>query len=473
MLKEYVLNRFDPYTKAELDLLCGVLRERNVGMAGLSVRSPYVHTAGRLSRAIRDRVGIPVVWGGIGPTVTPELCLSLGADYVVVGEGEEAMAELARALLTGASPRSIANVGYNSDDGPKINPVRAPIEELDRLPFPDLDDADKFYIHQDKLVRGEVMRRAVRYEAAASRGCPYRCAYCSNSAIHEAYAETGYPVRTFGVDRVIRELEYAASKLPHLRSVFFMDEVFAWREEWLEGFSEQYPERVGLQFECQCDPRTVTKEKIRRLKRIGLAEMTIGIQSGSERIRCGLFERRAKQSQIIQAADWLHECRVPTRYDVITDNPYETSRDKRDTLDLLLRLPRPFLLNLWSLFHLPGTKLTMRALEDGVIAEEDVIGAVDKPLHAFTVSFRQERSREDRLWAALYMLTSKSVVPKAAIRWAAGRSWFQRHPLPIQLLSRALATARVLLGGLRLLITGRIDFAYARRMLRSLDSFAR
>jgi radical SAM superfamily enzyme YgiQ (UPF0313 family) len=396
-----------------------------------------------------------------------------GADYAVCGEGEEAMAELVTALATGTDARNIANVWYKGADRPIGNPLRPLIANLDSLPIPDLNDENKFYVEFGRLQGGDPWRNYVRYELMASRGCPYSCTFCSNSVFHDIYRDLGRFVRLRSVEHVMRELEYANTMLPNLNVLFFVDEVFGLSLEWLQDFKEAYLRRIRLPFECLTDPRSITEEKVRLLKDSGVAELNIGIQAGSDKVRRELFNRYVSDEQILGIARLAKKYGIFVRYDIIADNPFESRGDKRATLDILMRLPKPFILNLYSLNHFPRTKLTELALNKGIIGKEEVAGRSERCLRQLTVSFDFPRPREDQCWNALFSMASKPFIPRALLRLIANSEWFKRHPQPVVVLARMSSLIRIVFDGTLLLLQGRIDVAWVRRFARSTGSIHR
>jgi radical SAM superfamily enzyme YgiQ (UPF0313 family) len=472
-LKEHALNRFDMPSEHERRLFIDLLKERDIKAVAMSVRSPYLSFATDITKQVHDELGVPVIWGGTAATVTPDLCILGGADYAICGEAEEAMADLVTALATSADTRSIANVWYKDSDGPVGSPLRPLVLDLDSLPIPDLADENKFSVEFGRLREGDPWRNFVRYELMASRGCPYNCTFCSNSVFHELYKGLGRFVRVRSVEHVMLELENAKQMLPNLNLVFFVDEVFGVRLEWLRQFKEAYVRRIGLAFECLSDPRSITEEKMKLLKDAGVTELNIGIQAGSEKVRRELFDRHVSDKQILDTVALAKKHNVFARYDIIADNPFESRDDKRATLDLLMKLPRPFILNVYSLNHFPRTKLTELALEKKLIAEDDVAGRSDKCLHQLTVSFDFPRPPEDQCWNALFSLTSKQFIPKPLLRFVANSEWFMRHPLPVAVLARLSSMLRLFVHGTRLLLRRQIDLNMVRRFARSIGGMHR
>ena len=98
----------------------------------------YVQRARVITEIVRRRGQPTVIWGGIHPTIRPKECLET-ADYVVLGEGEDAFCDLLTMLETDEDTSEILNIGYHHADDVRINPVRPLVQDLDRFPFPITD----------------------------------------------------------------------------------------------------------------------------------------------------------------------------------------------------------------------------------------------------------------------------------------------------------------------------------------------
>ncbi|HNB54213.1 MAG TPA: radical SAM protein, partial [Anaerolineales bacterium] len=358
---------------------------RGLDLVGITVMSNYFGRARALTKAIHQNLGIPVIWGGIHPTVRPEESLEW-ADYVCVGEGEEAMIDLVRALETGADTTNIPNIWTRSPSGEVIaNPSRAIYPNLDDLPLPDYDLNEHFILFEERVVpitpallsyhlkHNFARETKLAYMISTTRGCPYRCTFCCDTALADMFPKWRQ-LRRRSPEKIIGEINTIRNLIPNLEAVMFIDSTFlAVRNEFLEVFSQMYREQVGLPFFIQTTPGTVKEDKIKPLVEAGLVDVGMGMQTGSTRIR-HMYERFETNEQILEAGQLLQKYKAhipyPT-YDLISDNPYETDEDKLETLKLLYELPRPHAIHFFSLTFYPGTKMYEMALKDGLIRDHE------------------------------------------------------------------------------------------------------
>jgi coproporphyrinogen III oxidase-like Fe-S oxidoreductase len=119
-------------------------------------------------------------------------------------------------------------------------------------------------------------------------------------------------------------------------------------------------------------PSTITEEKLSYLVDAGMYEIQMGIETACERTR-KLYRRTTTNETVLKAARSINKFKssVTAIYDFILDNPYETKEDIAETLAFILKLPRPFHLQLFSLIFFPGTELYHQAKKDGFITDEE------------------------------------------------------------------------------------------------------
>ena len=77
---------------------------------------------------------IPIIWGGIHPTISPEACLNY-ADYVCIGEGEQTILDIAKAMNKEETLEKINNICYFKNNKLIKNQLYPLITDLDAIPI--------------------------------------------------------------------------------------------------------------------------------------------------------------------------------------------------------------------------------------------------------------------------------------------------------------------------------------------------
>jgi anaerobic magnesium-protoporphyrin IX monomethyl ester cyclase len=418
--QDYYTNAVRYPTSKEEQLLKEIIAEIHPKLVGISVYSPYLFVAKRITALIRSISSAAVIWGGIHPTISPETCIQ-EADMICIGEGEDAFFELVTALRDEADYHRIKNLWINSNGAVIKNPMRPLIQDLDRLPFP-AHGRDAFYfVGTNKVIREDPTLADPILAVMPARGCPFRCSYCVNSLLRPLYKGLGSYSRRRSVGSIIAEMqEILAIPGTKKRIVEFHDENFGTDETWLTEFEARYPAEIGLPFKVQYNPRLIKPSMIARLVKSGLHRAKFGIESGTDRIRNQVFGRPGKNSEILQLAREISKYDVRIRYDLILDNPYDSEESLKETIRLLLQLPQPRRFNLYALQYFPDYPLTRRALEDGHIdAEEAGIDNLEKRMArnwAFVPKLRpfsKKQILQNIIWLIAYGLAGDKVIADA------------------------------------------------------------
>jgi len=368
-------------TEKELQLLVDLIKKINPLFIGLSVMaSLYLETVYLVNKTIRDNFNIPLVWGGVYPTLFPVEALQY-CDYVIRGEGEQAIVELADALSKGTSVEQIANLVFRKDGQVIQNEVRPLEQDLDVYGYPEIGGEGHYFIHNDTMIERDPQLDSFSYELTASRGCPFTCSYCSSINLRRVYIGKGRYVRFRSVESVMEELNEAKRKIKKLKIVHFWDEIFSDDEGWVDEFTRRYKQEINLPFEIWGHPLKVDENVIKKLVEAGLYKIVVGIQSGSSRIRKDIFNRPESQEQIIETSRVLARCKVPqVIYDFMLQHPFETEDDIRQTYELCTKLAPPFELQLHGLNFLPGTDIVQKAIELGIYTEEEMDRIIHSPM---------------------------------------------------------------------------------------------
>lgn len=377
----YGVKRYEDDVLDRLAELC-----RGSDLVGITLMTNFFDGAVQVTRRLKASPGVPVIWGGVHPTIRPEESLE-HADIVCVGDGEDAVLELAGHLAAGSDWSGTANLWSRRGGTVVRNPPRPLTRDLDLYPRPDYSLEDHHILFEGRLqpLTAEIQRRCLErgtvshylgrpgYQTMTGRGCPHQCTYCVNDALKTLYGTAGY-LRWRSTAHVIEELLWVKANLPYVGFIWISDDAFFARPSpAIQEFCREYKERIGLPFSCLASPVTVTEEKMAALVDAGLIYVQMGIQSGSSRIQ-ELFNRKNMSNErVLKAARIINAHRermFPPSYDFILDVPYETDRDVVDSLRLIAELPKPFQLQPFALVLYPGTKLHEMATRDGLVCDE-------------------------------------------------------------------------------------------------------
>lgn len=324
----------------EYTLLATELRKFDPQAIGLTLHSLSLPEAIKTTRFLKDTFGVPVLWGGAGPTLEPELSIQ-HADMVCVGEGEAVMVEFAHRLQAGQDWTDIAGTWARATDGTVIQNPKRPMLDLDTIAIPNWNRASMTYISDDKVLRGGAVSKVVTgtsdYQIMTQRGCPFSCSFCIESRYQEMFGKKN-SLRRRSVDLVLAELVQAKALYKPER-IWFWDDVFTVNPRWLKAFLPQYKEQVGIPFWCYTYPTTHNLELLQLLKDAGCNSLTMGIQSGSARLLEGAYNRPTPLKRVLEASQEIIDAGIIGYFDLISKSEFETEADLRATFEFLVDLP--------------------------------------------------------------------------------------------------------------------------------------
>lgn len=426
--KNFVNNKIAYPTKKELKNLVNLLKKINPDIIGISVHaSAYYEIAGRITSFLKRELNLPIIWGGMHTTVCPKESLKY-ADIVSIGEAELAMLDFMKRYSSEEDIITTPNFWFQTKKGIKKNEIRPLLENLDTLPFRDYVSEDKYLIDGHRIKQGEPIKHYREFFISISRGCPFRpCSFCSDSQLEKVFKGKGRYYRLRSVDNVIEELRLAKKTFKRLKRIRFDDEVFNFSKGRMKEFARQYAQFIALPFEILLDPRAVDEENLRLLKEAGLETVNLGIQN-IERINKFLYNRNATNQQVLQAARTIHNLNLEVHYHLLFDDPISNTRDKSNLFQLLLKIPRPYALYLFSLTYFPRNALTERLLKENLITENEVEINDKKVFRQWRVDLSYPRPPEDRFWLSLIVLLSKNFAPLSFVRWLSRRRFLMFHP---------------------------------------------
>lgn len=336
----------------------------------------YYIAANNVIKSVDEKIF--TVIGGPHATFFPEIIAKYPFDAVCAGEGDDAWPELLDALEAGKPVDEIPNIVTKNNYIPGEKPFMRPRRTtLDDLPFLDRDLVYK------KTRLGRFPMRSFM----VGRGCPYKCTYCFNHKYNKLYKGNGPLLTRMSVDRVISELKELKENY-ETQFIKFYDDIFILKDDdWLSEFSERFPKEVGLPFHCLMRANLFTEPIVQKLKKAGLASISMSIEAGNDHIRNDVLKRNMTKETMIEAFDLCKKYGIPTFSNSIFAIPGTSLAEDIESLDLNLRCQVTF--GEFPLFFpYPETELARYAIErgdfDGDFDKLHMSYQSDSPLKCFT-----------------------------------------------------------------------------------------
>jgi radical SAM superfamily enzyme YgiQ (UPF0313 family) len=303
---------------------------------------------------------IPVMAGGYHPTLVPEICLALrGVDAVCIGEGEYPLRELADAWAeTKTLKTDIESFYFKLPNGDIVkNPVRPLIEELDELPFPDIDLFDFKNLRTGRINTAMVM---------VSRGCLFSCTYCGNSQFRNVYPNRKKYARFRSPENALKVVTRILEKDSDVKFLEFRDAIFNMYPDWFYEFMPLYTKHVRLPFNCNLRFDCLDERMVRTLAEGGCYMIDIGLESGNEAFRTKYLHRTMKNDHMIEVSHWLRQAKITTCTYNIVGLPHETLSLALETVKLNARMDvDKVIANIF--YPYPATQLEKTARDAGFL----------------------------------------------------------------------------------------------------------
>ena len=323
-----------------------------VGITALTPNLPGVILAiSEVERAFPDA---KIVIGGPHTDVFPRETAALaGVDFVLTGEAEPTLPRLVAALESGRVDERIPGLFAADGAVDGLTDERPCLLDLDSVPAP---DRSRIPVGP---YRGLVGDDEVFSTLVTSRGCPYRCTFCSTP--RERY-------RQRSTASILAEIEQCAAR--GVAHIYFLDDNFPVRGARLHELCDALARRDDLPtWSCRTAAAGLTEDNLAAMKRAGCQRIQIGVETGTDE---GL-QALGKSTTVAQIRDTFRAARsagVPTMAYFMIGLPSERSaEDVRRTFDFALELnPSYALFNVLTLY--PGTALFAQAVDRGLAAAD-------------------------------------------------------------------------------------------------------
>jgi radical SAM superfamily enzyme YgiQ (UPF0313 family) len=299
----------------------------NPGIVGFNCLTGSYKWALSIIKAVKKNKGIPVILGGAHPTYYPQEINFDLVDYICIGEGENALVELAEALKDGKDTENIANIAMKKNGKIKINCLRPLIKNLGTLPF---SNRNLYYKY-------EYFSKLDVYSYRTNRGCPYNCSFCFAGKMAELYGRQK-TFRYYPINYIIEELEQIKKEYKKLRMILFNDEIFGVDKERAHKLLPLYEEKIGLPYRVTTRADLIDTDFIKLLKDTGCDLLDMSVETANEKIRKEVLNKNISNQAIIDAGKKLHEAGIKTRVSCIFCLPDESAEDALGNIKLMKQM---------------------------------------------------------------------------------------------------------------------------------------
>lgn len=360
-----------------------------------------------------------IILGGPEVRNHVEKFLQHGADFIVLGEGEESMLELVKHLdgAGDALPEQVAGIAYLRNNKVVFNAERTKLKNLDELPMPNRTKVNmQLYFDAWKTKHG-----TSAISINTMRGCPYSCKWCSRAVYGQSY-------RRRSARHVVDEMEWI-SRTYTVDTIWFVDDVFTVSHKWLKEFKDELEQRnIHIPFECITRADRMNEAVIADLKACGCFRVWIGAESGSQKV-IDLMDRRV---DVMQVRDMIRKSQangIQAGTFIMVGYPGETQEDILETVTHL-KESNPDLFTITVAYPIKGTPL-YQEVENVFIEDLPWETSTDRD-----IDFRRMYSRGYYNHAVRYIVNEVH-----AFKAAQGKHWLSMIKLKLKALTARGAMA--------------------------------
>lgn len=343
-----------------IDNIINYLSKNKFDMIGISVQTPMYKNFQELIKKIRPVIGKTIlVAGGPHPTIFPEDIIKENPeiDYAVYGEGEVVFPDLVKTLKLKKDVSKVKGIAYRKNG--RVLKTKKPdfIKNLDNIPMP-----ARHLLPMEKYIPApSSYRKLPVFHMITSRGCPFRCVYCSSSQM------LGRTFRQHSVGRVIKEIEFLIKKYK-VKEIFFWDDLFTYNRKWVMDFcKEMIKRKLNKKIEWSCQSRVdIDFNMLKKMREAGCWQIHFGVESGSQRL-LDIIKKGITLEQARATIKWARKANIITRAYFMLGLPTETRKESLQTIEFAKEID-PDYAKFSILTPYPGTELYNTFKKEGEIS---------------------------------------------------------------------------------------------------------
>lgn len=371
-----------------------------------------------------------VILGGPEVRYNASDLLKHGADFVVIGEGEETLLELIQKIIQTSNKdfKEIDGIGFKDNAGRIIfNAERNLISDINTLPYPNRNGID-LSKYQDAWKKRHGQNAI---SVSTMRGCPYTCKWCSRAVY-------GLTYRRRSPDKVVEEVQKIKEDY-NPDTIWFVDDVFTISHNWLSGFNEELKKNnFKIKYECITRADRMNEDVIKTLKESGCFRVWIGAESGSQRI-IDAMDRRVKVEQVREMINLSRKYGIEAGTFIMLGYPGETEKDIEETINHLKK-SNPHQFTITVAYPIRGTEffqeietnqVNVFEWEKNTDRDRDFVRTYPRKYYEFAVrrvvnevKFHQSKNNS-LINTEVFKLKFKSIAAKAGMLWVRKSQWMK------------------------------------------------
>jgi len=346
--------------------------------------------------------GIRVVLGGPHVHLYPNETIDLpGVDYLVLGEGEVAFAQLIESLDDTERLEKMIGLIFKVNGSVVNTGIRDMIDNLDELPFP-ARHLTPYWRYSSLLAK-----RMPITTMFTSRGCPYRCAFCDRPHL-------GKKFRARSAGNVVDEMEECVNIGIHEFLIY--DDTFTIdRQRVFDICDEIIRRKLDIGWDIRARVDTGTKDMLKRLREANCERIHYGVEAGTDRI-LKVLRKGITLEQARNALKMTKEVGISTLAYFMIGSPTETREEILQTIEFAQELDPDFV-HITILTPFPATPIYRKGLEEGVFESDFWREFATSPTQGFEPEYWEENlSREELLELVAYAYKSFYARPRYVIK---------------------------------------------------------
>jgi len=325
------------------------IRDFSPDICGFTMTTLGFHQTLSWIKKIKEKVKIPVIVGGWHLSIYPQetMCHD-DIDYAVIGESENILPDLLKALEFGSSLYNIKGIAFRDNGRVIITPNAPMTADLDVIPFP------ARHLLDNTLYQNIFSRKKNFTAMLSARGCPYNCIFCDLNTKKFRMRS----VKNFVDEIEINYKQFSIREFDIYDSSFTID-----RERVIKICDEIIKRKLNIFWTARTRVDNVNKDMLRIMARSGCNTIMYGVESADQNI-LKLLRKQTNIEMIKDAIKWTRESGIKTFGFFMIGVPGETYETAMRTIRFSIELDLDYV-QFSKLVVFPNTEVYHMLMQEG------------------------------------------------------------------------------------------------------------